>query len=176
MNILIGTKNKGKIEGAKRAFERYFNDVTIEGISVESEVADQPVNDEILQGVRNRVKNIKKYAKENNLEADFFVAMESGITDKFGTWLNLTTVYIENKDEEGAIGFGPAYPIPYRYINEIKEKELSYVLAKLFETKELKAPQGGISQLSHGQVTRIDLAEQAFLMALTHFINGEIWK
>ena len=61
-------------------------------------------------------------------------------------------------------------------INEIKEKELSYVLAKLFETKELKAPQGGISQLSHGQVSRIDLAEQAFIMALTHFINGEIWK
>lgn len=176
MNILIGTKNKGKIEGAKKAFERYFNDVKIEGISVESEVADQPVNDEILQGARNRVKNLKKYAEENNLEADFFVAMESGITDKFGTWLNLTTVYIENKDEEGAVGFGPAYPIPARYIEEIKEKELSYVLAELFETKEIKAPQGGISQLSHGQVTRIDLAEQAFLMALTYFINGEIWK
>ncbi len=176
MNILIGTKNKGKIEGAKKAFERYFNDVTIEGISVESEVANQPVNDEILQGAKNRVKNLKKYAKENNLKADFFVAMESGITDKFGTWLNLTTVYIENKDEEGSIGFGPAYPIPDRYIDEIKEKELSYVLAKLFETKELKAPQGGIAQLSHGQVTRIDLAEQAFIMALTHFINGEIWK
>ena len=104
------------------------------------------------------------------------MAMESGITDKFGAWLNLTTVYVENKAEEGAVGFGPAYPIPARYIEEIKEKELSYVLAKLFETKELKAPQGGISQLSHGQVTRIDLAEQAFIMALTHFINGEIWR
>ena len=63
MKILIGTKNKGKIEGAKRAFERYFNDVKVEGISVQSEVADQPVNDEILQGARNRVKNLKKYAK-----------------------------------------------------------------------------------------------------------------
>lgn len=57
MNILIGTKNKGKIEGAKKAFERYFEDVTIEGIGVESEVADQPINDEILQGAQNRVKN-----------------------------------------------------------------------------------------------------------------------
>ena len=176
MKILIGTKNKGKIEGAKKAFEKYFKDVTIEGISVESEVADQPVNDEILQGAKNRVKNLKKYAEENNIEADFFVAMESGITDKFGAWLNLTTVYVENKAEEGAVGFGPAYPIPARYIEEIKEKELSYVLAKLFETEELKAPRGGIAQLSHGQVTRIDLAEQAFLMALTHFINGEKWR
>ena len=157
MKILIGTKNKGKIEGAKRAFEKYFKDVTIEGISVESEVADQPVNDEILQGAKNRVKNLKKYAEENMIEADFFVAMESGITDKFGTWLNLTTVYVENKAE-------------------VRKKELSYVLAKLFESKELKAPQGGIFQLSHGQVTRIDLAEQAFLMALTCFINGGIWK
>lgn len=176
MKILIGTKNKGKIGGAKRAFEKYFKDVTIEGISVESEVADQPVNDEILQGAKNRVKNLKKYAEENMIEAYFFVAMESGITDKFGTWLNLTTVYIENKNEEGAVGFGPAYPIPDRYIDEVKKKELSYVLAKLFESKELKAPQGGIFQLSHGQVTRIDLAEQAFLMALTCFINGGIWK
>lgn len=176
MKILIGTKNKGKIEGAKRAFEKYFKDVTIEGISVESEVADQPVNDEILQGAKNRVKNLKKYAEENMIEADFFVAMESGITDKFGTWLNLTTVYIENKNEEGAVGFGPAYPIPDRYIDEIRKKELSYVLAKLFEIKELKAPRGGIAELSHGQVTRIDLAEQAFIMALTYFINGEIWR
>ena len=47
---------------------------------------------------------------------------------------------------------------------------------QFFESKELKAPQGGITQLRHGQVTRIDLAEQAFIMALTHFINGEIWK
>ena len=65
MKILIGTKNKGKIEGAKRAFEKYFKDVTIEGISVESEVADQPVNDEILQGARNRVKNLKKLFDKN---------------------------------------------------------------------------------------------------------------
>ena len=91
---------------------------------------------------------LKKYAEENMIEADFFVAMESGITDKFGTWLNLTTVYIENKNEEGAVGFGPAYPIPDRYIDEVKKKELSYVLAKLFESKELKAPQGGIFQLA----------------------------
>lgn len=72
--------------------------------------------------VQKQSKELKKYAEENMIEADFFVAMESGITDKFGTWLNLTTVYIENKNEEGAVGFGPAYPIPDRYIDEVKKK------------------------------------------------------
>ena len=71
MKILIGTKNPGKIQGAKEAFEKYFENVEIEGIDVSSDVADQPVNEEILQGARNRVKNLKKYPTENQIEADF---------------------------------------------------------------------------------------------------------
>ena len=63
MKILIGTKNPGKIEGTKRAFEKYFKDIEIEGILVHSNVPDQPVNEEIFQGAKNRVKNLKKYAK-----------------------------------------------------------------------------------------------------------------
>ena len=62
MKILMGTKNPGKIEGARQAFEKYFENVEIEGISVESEVSAQPVNEEIFQGAKNRVKNLKKYA------------------------------------------------------------------------------------------------------------------
>ena len=32
MKILMATKNPGKIQGAKEAFEKYFEDVQIEGI------------------------------------------------------------------------------------------------------------------------------------------------
>ena len=58
MKILMGTKNPGKIEGARQAFEKYFDSVEIEGISVESNVGAQPVNEEILQGAKNRIKNM----------------------------------------------------------------------------------------------------------------------
>ncbi len=71
MKVLVATKNPGKIEGAKQAFEKYFNDIKIEGISVSSDVGDQPINEEILQGAKNRVKNLKEYAINNNIEADF---------------------------------------------------------------------------------------------------------
>ena len=40
MKVLIATKNQGKIEGAKKALEHYFNNVEIEGIPVESDVPD----------------------------------------------------------------------------------------------------------------------------------------
>ncbi len=49
MKILIGTKNEGKIEGAKKAFERYFDNIEIEGISVSSDVGNQPVNKDIFK-------------------------------------------------------------------------------------------------------------------------------
>lgn len=114
MKILIGTKNKGKVEAAKKAFSRFYENVEVEGIAVESEVPEQPVNDEALQGAKNRVKNLKKYAKENKLDIDFYVAMESGITDKFGYWLNITTAYIEDKNGDSSVGLGPAYQIPDR--------------------------------------------------------------
>ena len=34
MKVLIGTKNPGKIEGAKRALEKYFKNVEIEGVKI----------------------------------------------------------------------------------------------------------------------------------------------
>ena len=42
-----------------------FNNLVehIEGIAVESNVGAQPVNEEILQGAKNRIKNLKKYEK-----------------------------------------------------------------------------------------------------------------
>ena len=81
MKILMGTKNPGKIEGAKQAFEKYFDNVEIEGILVSSNVGNQPINEEILQGAKNRVKNVKEYAINNNIEADFYISSEAGITN-----------------------------------------------------------------------------------------------
>lgn len=84
MKVLIATKNEGKIEGAKRALVKYFDDVEIEGIKVESNVSEEPVNDEIYIGAKNRVKNLKTYCKENNIKADLYISSESGIYNTLG--------------------------------------------------------------------------------------------
>ena len=112
MKVLIATKNPGKIEGAKRAFSKYFENVEIEGISVSSDVGEEPVNDEILQGAQNRVKNLKEYAKENNIEADFFISVESGITNKLGKWIIINNADIESKDGLESIGTCPRFSRP----------------------------------------------------------------
>jgi len=176
MKVLIGTKNPGKIEGARQAFERYFENVEIEGIPVNSDVGDQPINEEILQGAKNRVKNLKEYAKENKKEADFFVSSEAGITDLLGEWIDINCVVIEDKKEVQSIGTSQGFPIPDKYIKEIMETELGKVMDKIFSGKELGKGKGGISFLTRDEVSRIDLTKNAFIMALTKHINGDVWR
>lgn len=51
-----GNKNPGKIQGAKEAFEKYFEDVQIEGIPTESDVSNQPFNEEIFEGAKTGLR------------------------------------------------------------------------------------------------------------------------
>ena len=176
MKILMGTKNPGKIEGARQAFETYFDSVEIEGISVESNVGAQPVNEEILQGAKNRIKNLKKYANTNNIKADFYIASEAGITNLLGEWIDINAVIIEDSKGFQSIGTSQGFPIPDKYIEEIKQTELGKVMDRLFSGKELGKGKGGISFLTKDEITRIDLTRNAFIMALTKHINEDIWR
>lgn len=176
MKILMGTKNPGKIEGAKQAFERYFENVEIEGVAVESEVGAQPINKEIFKGAKNRIKNLKKYAKENNIEVDYFIASEAGITDSLGEWIDINAAVIEDKNGVMSIGTSQGFEIPERYVDEVKSTELGKLMDRLFSSVNLGKGKGGINFLTKDEITRIDLTRDAFIMALIKFINGDTWK
>lgn len=176
MKILMGTKNPGKIEGAKQAFEKYFNNVEIEGIAVSSDVGNQPVNEEILQGAKNRVKNLREYAKENHIDADYYISSEAGITNLLGEWIDFNAAVIENKDGFQSVGMSQGFQIPNKYIDDIIKTELGKVMDSIFKGNELNKGKGGISYLTHDEISRIDLTRNAFIMALISHTNGELWK
>lgn len=176
MKILIGTKNPGKIEGARQAFEKYFENIEIEGIAVESEVGNQPIDKEIFKGAKNRIKNLKEYAKQNNIEPDYYIASEAGITNLLGDWIDINAAVIEDKNGVQSVGTSQGFEIPEKYIEEIKETELGKVMDKIFSGNNLGKGKGGISFLTKDVVSRIDLTRNAFIMALIKHVNGEIWK
>ncbi len=124
MKILVGTKNPGKIEGIKQAFAKYYKNLEVEGIAVDSEVPDQPFNKEIIVGAKNRVKNLRKYAEENGLEVDYYVASEAGIMDFLGVLIDINLVVIENSIGYESVGTSQGFPIPEKYREEIKQTEL----------------------------------------------------
>ena len=177
MKILIGTKNQGKIEGAKRALTKYFENIDITGIPVESEVGEQPVNDEIYNGAKNRVKNLKEYAKENKIEADLYLSIESGITNSLGRWMITNIAVIEDNTDFESYGTSPSFPVPDRYVKKIIETDLSQVMNEVFTKDDERHNKGGAIQLlTYNNIPRLDMTECAFIMALTKYINEEKWR
>ena len=124
MKILIGTKNPGKIEGARQAFSTYFKDIEIEGVIVDSEVGNQPINEQILQGARNRIKNLKKQAEENHEKVDYYIASEAGIINLLGVWIDINLSVVEDAKGFQSVGISQGFPIPDKYMDEILESEL----------------------------------------------------
>lgn len=176
MKIIMATKNPGKIEGAKKAFSKYFRDIEIVGISVSSNVSDQPVNEEIYLGAKNRIKNLKQYCKENNIKGDLYISVESGITNQICDWMIVNVAVIEDNEDFVSYGTSPGFPVPNKYVEDIIKTELGTVMDEIFKKADLKSSIGGISILTHEIVSRLDLTEMAFVMALTKYINNEIWN
>lgn len=175
MKILIGTKNPAKIKGAEDAFSEYFDDIEVIDIDVKSLVSDEPINDEIYIGAKNRVDNLIKYAKENSIYADYYLGIESGMTNRLGKWVITNIAVIKNRDGDESFGTSASYPIPDKYIDEIMETSLGEVIDKIFNEQDLRTKKGSINFLTHEKINRIDLTKEAFIMALTHFINDDIW-
>lgn len=176
MKIIIGTKNSGKIEAAKQAFEQYFENINIQAMAVDSEIGNQPINEEILQGAKNRVKNIKKEAEKNQLKADYYIAVEGGITNLLGEWINIELAVIENAEGFQSVGASQGFPIPEKYIDEIQKTELGKVMGKIFNDNEQGKGKGAVALLTKNKTARIDLTRNAFTMALTKHINEDKWK
>ena len=163
MKVLIATKNPTKIEGAKRAFSNFFDNVEIVGVPANSDVSEEPVNEELLQGAKNRVENLKSIVRDTDI--DFFIAVESGITNQLGAWQIINMAVIEDKNGKQSIGSSAGFPVPD-----------DTVMDRLFNEDELRSKAGGVSLLTKGVISRYDLTEQAFIMALTRFINGGVWE
>ncbi len=175
MKVLIGTKNPGKIKGARTALENFYKDVEIEGVSAPSGVNEQPVNNETYIGAVNRVKNTIQYAKNNNIKADLYMAIESGLVKNFEHWYITNIAVIADNEGHFSTGLSASFPVPDKYVDDIKQNTLGTVMDKLFNETDLRSSTGGIGILTHEHITRIDLNQQAFTMALTQFVNGKVW-
>ena len=175
IRILIGSNNKAKIEGAKLAFEKYFSDFEIISKDISSGVSAQPINEEILLGARNRIKGLKEL-NINNI--DFYISSEAGLISIGDLYVNINMGVIEDINGYESIGTSQGYMIPKNKIELVKEKTLGVVLDETFNGINLNRNKGGINYLTLGEVNRIQLVRDSFILALVPFLeqNQKIWK
>ena len=175
IKVLIGSKNKGKIEGAKLAFERYFSDFEIISENISSNVKDQPINEEILLGARNRINGLKNLKMK---DIDFYISSEAGLINIGNTYININMGVIEDSNGYESVGTSQGFMIPNNKVSLVKEKTLGVVMDELFNAHGLSKLKGGINLLTLGEVSRIQLVRDSFILALTPFLeqNQTLWK
>ena len=175
IKILIGSNNKAKIEGAKLAFEKYFSNFEIIGKDISSGVNAQPINDEILLGARNRIKGLKEL---NLKDIDFYISSEAGLINIGDLYVNINLGVIEDINGYESIGTSQGFMIPKNKVELVKNKSLGIVMDEICNGINLNKDKGGIYFLSLGEVNRIQLVRDSFILALVPFLeqNKNKWK
>lgn len=162
--VKVASKNSVKIDAINTAFNRYFKDVKIISQNVESGVPDQPINDDVFKGAKNRLQALK-----NDSNYDYLVSCEGGLLQLAGHWFNVQVVIIEDRNGYQGIGLSQGYEIPSEYIREAINTSVAEVLDRKFGGK------GGISVLTRGYETRASLIQDGTVMALAKVLNSKIW-
>ena len=172
MKAVIATKNEVKIEGAQKALLHYFKEVEIIGIDLSSNVSEQTINEEIYEGEKNRITNLKKYCMDNKIKADLYLAIESGISNQLGEWQVISIAIIENDTGISSFSTTSGFPISEQYIEDVVKKGVQHVMHNIFEGN---TNQKGIQLLTNGVISRSDWIEEAFIMGLIKIIHKGKW-
>ncbi|AKU55948.1 Inosine/xanthosine triphosphatase; Hypothetical cytoplasmic protein in cluster with NspS [Vibrio parahaemolyticus] len=166
--VVIASLNPAKINAVKSAFQSAFPQQAFEfvGISVPSEVADQPLtNEETHRGALNRVKN----AKLEMPTADFYVGLEAGIEGN----VTFAWMVIESDTHRGE-SRSASLMLPPEVLAQLADaNELGDVMDKVFGTENIKQKGGAISLLTQNQLTRSSVYHQALILALIPFTNPD---
>jgi len=166
--VIIASLNPAKISAVQSAFEAVFPSQIFDyqGVSVPSEVADQPMsNEETKAGALNRVKNAKQEIKNG----DFYVGLEAGIEDS----VTFAWMIIESQTHRGE-SRSASLMLPPEVLTKLQTaNELGDVMDDVFGTDNIKQKGGAIGLLTQHQLTRSSVYHQALILALIPFTNPQ---
>lgn len=171
MRIAIGSRNPVKIRATQQAFELFFPQITVNPVSVDSDVKPFPTSQtETLQGALNRARATQKAFPE----ADFAVGIEAGsISIDVYTFVQGFAAIISG-DTLG-IGGSAAYEVPSPILEKIDpKKEASKLeISSLLGKSDLFQKEGVIGILTKKQLTRTTVLRDTVICALTRFLSPE---
>lgn len=148
MRIVLGSQSEKKIAAVKDAL-KYLNitDYDLECYKVNSNVSENPLNEETLQGARNRNQSLK----EKVANADMYISIEAGFTKENENYYLDTYTAIEYENKE-YIGMCPRLKISKQIYNYVKDGNVLHLLVQKLQNTETN--DGVIGYLSKGKLKR----------------------
>jgi len=165
VKVYLGSQNPVKKESVRDALSEYFDLELVCG-EVE-EVKKQPFNEEIIRGAKTRAEVPEGF--------DYGIGVESGIVQTKDHSFSLEYAAIRDRFGFTSTGHGPGFPIPERWIGELKSgMTLGEKMRVIF--KDPAEKMGAIGLLTNGQVKRQDCIKSACSMAMIPRLKAEIYR
>ena len=173
MKIVVGSRNPTKIEAMRAVAAKIFNDVSVEGIEVDSGVSHNPLTDsETMAGAVKRARDAREKA-----DADLGVGLEGGITEIDGRYYTCVWCAVDN-GEEVTTGGGVHVPLPEKVLSMIinKNMEMGSVMDKLTSIHDTKRKMGFEGIVTKGLINRRDSFEAILSFTFAKIISPELYK
>ena len=173
--IIVASKNPTKIQSALKGFQEMFPNETfeIEGISVPSNVSDQPLGDEeTFAGAMNRAKG----AQQKIVDADYWVGIEGGNIPQNDEMEVMAWIIVLSKERMGKARTAGFY-LPPRIVELVNEGyELGHADDIVFGVANSKQTNGSSGLLTDNVMTRIRFYTPAVILALIPFKNEKLFS
>jgi inosine/xanthosine triphosphatase len=173
MRVIVASKNPVKINCTESAFKKAFSEtINIEGISVPSDVSDQPMTDaETLLGAKNRAIN----ARSAEPNADYWIGIEGGINqNQEGEMHAFAWVYITSSNQEGKAKTA-SFELPKKIAELVQGIELGVADDMVFNRSNSKQKNGAVGILTNDLIDRASYYEPAVILALIPFLNSDLY-
>ncbi|OYT39239.1 MAG: hypothetical protein B6U89_04435 [Desulfurococcales archaeon ex4484_58] len=171
MIVVIGSKNKAKIRGVKRAFS-ILGDFKYRSLKLDT-LVKQPIGlkETFLGAVFRAVKSYDSLGGEKG----FGVGVEAGILEIENILLSGQVVVVTD-GVKYSVGLSSYFPLPPKIYGELlSREELGVLMEKISEIKDIAESIGAIGYLTNGFITRVDLTYQATVSAIIPWLNTELY-
>ena len=145
MKVLVGSNNPIKIDAVKEAFSLHFEDIDVIARPVESNVSNQPLNNETFIGARNRARKLFDINISEKLGAEFCVGIEGGIMKIFEKWFAFGCMCIVDEQNNEGFGTSAHFELP----EEVTGNDPYAILSSWFQYTD----EGMIDIQRNGQVS-----------------------
>ncbi len=174
--LIVGSTNPVKINAARRAAEKYWQNVDVIGCKVDSGISYMPMNKkEIRLGAKNRAINSYNYGLNNfdNVKNTIAIGLEGGVTDIDDEWYLFGATYLTDGNIS-SWGAEILVKMPNFIINKLEngKVELGTVIDQITGINNSKQKGGAVELLTNGKVLREDLFYFSIILGLSPWING----
>jgi inosine/xanthosine triphosphatase len=167
--VHVGSVNPVKVEAVRNIFSKYFSELEIEGSITRTSVPDEPWEDDVKRGAKERAWQVMQ-------NADIGVGIEAGLFRREDGIYDVQYCAILDKMGRYTFGTGPGFRYPAMIENELmKGMTVGDVFAEKICHEQVGHQGGAIGYLTNGVMVRQELTESAILAAMVPRIKKDLY-